>query len=57
MQVSTARSTADAEYLSVSDLAGEILYYLFMPGKIVIPQVATIDIAEDNQGCIAISMI
>jgi hypothetical protein len=55
LQVSTARSTTEAEYLSVSDLTGEILYYLPMLKEIGIPQEGAVTIGEDNQGCIAIS--
>jgi hypothetical protein len=55
LQTSTARSTTEAEYLSVSDLTGEILYFLPMLGEMDIPATGPVVVKEDNQGCIAIS--
>jgi hypothetical protein len=55
LQSTTAKSTTEAEYMSVSDTSAEILYFLPLLQGMAIPAKEAIRILEDNQVCISIA--
>jgi hypothetical protein len=55
LQTTTAKSTTEAEYMSVSDTSAEILYFIPLLHDMGISATEAIKILEDNQGCISIA--
>jgi hypothetical protein len=54
-QQTPAKSTTEAEYMSLAEVTAEILYLLPILEDMGYPMIKPVTIFEDNQGCIAIS--